>query len=274
MEQQPRDFDRIAPAPVTLGGTAIPAGTSAPRSVWPIATLGALAGIVLFVILVLPHLRSEPAPLRTTSTAAAPAPQAVVAPAAPEPRASAASAAAAAPAPPLPSGATDDARLAARGVAQELLERVRELDANLKRMSVESWAAADYANATARASAAERAYLSLDYPGARDGFRAAISLFEALLQRAEAVFSESMTRGNAALTDGHAGAAASAFRTALAIRPDDAGAWNGARRAETIDKVMALMREGDQLVHDGDMAGAAETFRKAGELDPDFIPAR
>jgi tetratricopeptide (TPR) repeat protein len=188
-------------------------------------------------------------------------------------------AAATSPAPaPAPARAADAAteaeRQAARSAAQDLLEQIRELDKNLKAIAVETWAAADYQSAAGQLAAAEHAYQSLDYPVARAGYQAALEQFEALMQKSDTVFAESMARGKQALIDGNSSAAGAAFQTALLIRPDDADARKGAERAGKIDHVMALIRTGEERAHAGELAAAAAAYQQARDLDPDSALAQ
>ena len=267
MEQQPHSFDRIAPAPVKLGNSqghdaaAVKAGARQTR--WlPLLALATLICVALSVIFILPRWqaghRESPTPVSISAADA---------------RAVAATPAAA------PNAATTDAaseedRKAARSAAQDLLEQVRELDQSLKGMGVETWAPADYRSAADQLAAGERAYQALDYPGAHAGYQAALAQYEALVQKADTVFTQSMMQGNQALLDGNGNAAGAAFQTALLIRPDDAGARKGAERAGKVDQVMDLIRTGDERTRAGELAAAVAAYQQARDLDPDSAAAQ
>ena len=263
MEQPPHSFDRIAPAAVKLGSSQGHDEAGASPTRWlPLLALATLICVALAVIFILPRWQAghkDPSASISATSANTPA-------------------VAATPAPPPPSATADTAseeeRKAARSAAQDLLEQVRELDKSLKGMGVESWAAADYRGAAELLAAGERAYQTLDYPGARAGYQAALAQFEALVQKADTVFTQSMTQGNQALLDGNGSAAGTAFHTALLIRPDDAGARKGAERAGRVDKVMELIRTGEERARGGDLAAAAAAYQQARDLDPDSVQAQ
>ncbi len=266
MEQQENNFDRIAPAAVKLGNTR-PAAADSIRTdtnriaLLPMVALAVLVCVALGVIFVLPKWQTNH---NSVPISTAPPPTA--------PNAAPASA------PTPPPAATADAaseaeRAVARSAAQDLLERVRELDRSLKEIGVETWAAADYQGAVAQLAAGDRAYQSLDYPVARAAYEAALTQLDSLMQKAGTVFSEAMARGNQALNEGNGKAAATEFQLALLIRPDDSGAKTGAARTGKIDQVMDLMGKGEELVRAGDLAAAATLYQQAADLDPDFAPA-
>jgi len=267
MEQQPHSFDRIAPAPVSLGGNektdAAPEASGARLTRWlPMLALAALGCIALAVIFILPRWQA--------GHSAVPAPI-------PAPPANSVSAPATLPSA-APVAAVDPAaeaeRIAARSAAQDLLEQLRELEKNLKDIGVETWAAADYRSAADQRAAGERAYNALDYPAAQAGYQAALAQFEALVQKAETVFAENMARGNKALQDGDGSAAGAAFQTALLIRPDDAGARKGAERAGKVDQLMGLIHAGEERARAGDLSAAAAAYQQAHDLDPDSALAQ
>lgn len=260
---EPNSFDRIAPVPIDLGaGRKAAAGTGAAgiklKRVLPMIALGALVILALAVIFLLPRLRPA---MSTPATAEAPAT-----------RTSAATATTPAATP----AATEDetARMAARSAAQALLEQVRELEANLKNIGVETWATAPFQNATTALAAGERAYQALDYSTARNAYQSAVTQMQALQQQSESVFTGAIQRGNEALENGTGATATQAFNTALLIHPDDAAARKGAARARTIDQVRELVRRGEGLAQDRDTAGAAKLYQQALDLDPEFTPAR
>jgi hypothetical protein len=259
---EPDSFDRITPVPVDLGaGAAAPSGDAhragaTLRRLYPAIVLAALVAAALAVIFLLPRLR----PAAPAAVATAPPPAAAPAPGA-------------GPATPAAPAPDDAARAALRGEAQDLLERVRELDAALNGMGVAEWGAAKYRAATEALAAGERAYQSLDYAGARTSWSVALEGMQGLVAESERVFADVLARGQTALDAGDGAAAAAAFRIALAIRPDDAAATRGAARAAHIAEVVALVRKGEAQERSGDPAAAAASYEQARKLDPDYAPA-
>lgn len=261
---EPDSFDRIAPAPIDLGAgrKVVPAAATAGfdlRRALPLLALGALVIIALGVIFLLPRVLPVPA-VATTATPAVTVPAVTT----PSPGAGGTTA-------PPPDEA---ARMAARNEAQALLEQVRELESVLKGIGVETWATAAFTNAMAAVAAGDRAYQSLDYAGARAAYQASLSQLQALQQQSAVVFADALTRGQQALDVGDGVTATDAFKLALLIHPDDAAARKGLARAGTLDQVLALVQQGDGARQSGDLAGAAQHYRQATELDADHGPAR
>lgn len=78
---------------------------------------------------------------------------------------------------------------------------------------------------------------------------------------------DSLVRGQKALTLGQKEEAKSAFEAALQKSPGSEMAMQGLKRAESIDRVYALLQQGETLEKQGQFAQAAESFQKAFALD-------
>lgn len=78
---------------------------------------------------------------------------------------------------------------------------------------------------------------------------------------------DSLLRGQKALAAGEKDEARSAFQAALEKSPGNELATKGLKRAETIDRVYALLQQGDKLEKQGQFAQAAEAYQKAFSLD-------
>jgi len=91
------------------------------------------------------------------------------------------------------------------------------------------------------------------------------------LKKAEEILANhirnSLLRGQKALTVGEKDEATQAFQAALQKSPGNEIAIQGLKRAETIDRVYALLQEGQALEHEGQYAKAAEAFQRAFALD-------
>lgn len=91
------------------------------------------------------------------------------------------------------------------------------------------------------------------------------------LKKAEQVLigfvKESLLAGQKALSQGEKEAARKAFQLALEKSPGNEVANQGLKRAENIDRVYALLQQGEKLEKAGQFAEAAESYKKAFALD-------
>ncbi|MCX6953998.1 MAG: hypothetical protein NTV51_17760 [Verrucomicrobia bacterium] len=91
------------------------------------------------------------------------------------------------------------------------------------------------------------------------------------LKKAEAVLTqiagENLLKGQQALTKGQRDAAKTAFNAALEVAPGNEIALAGLKRAENIDRVFALLLQGETLEKQARYAEAAESYQKAFALD-------
>ena len=92
------------------------------------------------------------------------------------------------------------------------------------------------------------------------------------LKKAEQALADDVRRnllaGQQALGKGDREGAAKAFRAALANAPGSEIALQGLKRSETIDRVYALVQQGENLEKQAQYPQAAESFKKAFALDP------
>lgn len=106
-------------------------------------------------------------------------------------------------------------------------------------------------------------------------FTGAKRLFDAgfeELKKAEEALAEyvkaSLLRGQQALTKGERELAKEAFEAALEKSPGSEAALQGIKRSETIDRVYALLQQGEKLEEEKRYADAAESYQRAFALDP------
>ncbi len=79
---------------------------------------------------------------------------------------------------------------------------------------------------------------------------------------------ESLLKGQQALTKGQRDTAKAAFDAALELAPGNEIAILGLKRAENIDRVYALLLQGESLEKESQFARAVESYQKAFSLDP------
>lgn len=268
-------FAQIKPLSIRLTQAAEPgqpaAGTQRrgrSRATWVgLLLLVAAAALVIFVLPGRMRPADRPAP-------AAPSSPGTASPAAPAP-ATMADAGPASASPDNASGPFRDAQQAAlRRESQDLLEQALDIQKSLQNMRVETWAGADYAAAAKLAQSGDAAYRQQDFGQSKALYEQALATLQVLQKRADQVHDDAVAQGNAALTDGHATAATQAFQTALTIRPDDADAAKGLKRAGTLDQVMALIAQGDGLLQQEKLDEARQAYTQALALDPDAGSAK
>ena len=106
-----------------------------------------------------------------------------------------------------------------------------------------------------------------DFAGAKKVFDAG----EAELKKAERTLTEhvkeSLLAGQRALANGEKEEARKAFNAALEKSPGNDVALQGLKRAENIDRVYALLQQGEKLEKEARYADAAESYKKAFALD-------
>jgi tetratricopeptide (TPR) repeat protein len=133
----------------------------------------------------------------------------------------------------------------------------------------------------ARSLAPESLDLAFEAAGAgrqllNDGnFTGAMREFQrgyAELKKAEAALAEhvrlSLVAGEKAIAQGQKEEAKKAFEAALEKSPGNEAALRGLKRAETIERVHALLIQGDRQEKEKQFAAAAESYAKAFSLDP------
>lgn len=262
-------FARIEPVRVDL---AAPESTSrkgpslrVPGQAWAwagIAVLLLLAGAVFFV---LPNW-IEPPTIEPVAVRSAPEDgRGATAPQAPASSPASSGAAGA------PWEQAQEAQL--RRESQQILEQMLQARKLLSESGVTVWAPDEFERALAFATAGDERYNARDFGAAREQYRQGLALLEELQERVDPVFEDAMARGEQALADGDAEAARAAFDLALAIDPLDRAASDGRQRADTLDQVLALVRQGDRHLQQGQLQEAGDAYRQALDLDPAFEPA-
>lgn len=161
-----------------------------------------------------------------------------------------------------------------RKETQDILSQMLEAQKVLSEKAVEIWAGDDYAMAMQYAAAGDEMYNQRDFVNSRTEYEKAQQIFSTLVDKIDIVFEDTMENGNKALADGNSGEAMEAFQLALAIDVIDRQANVGRARAESLDEVIALMKQGDDLLDEGLLDKAKEYFQQALALDNNFDTAK
>jgi len=138
--------------------------------------------------------------------------------------------------------------------AQEL-EKVKDLNPDLLNRSLTEYA-------QARQFSQNGSYLA-----ASQALRNGNDALDQLQQLLANTITGNLQRGAQALMNGEKEAAASAFRAVLERDPGNEAAVGGLKRSETIDRVYALLIQGQDLEKDGRYAEAAQAYGRAFDLD-------
>jgi eukaryotic-like serine/threonine-protein kinase len=233
-----------------------PPGTDRDRSRTSAATIRrgvTIAAIVLlllgavYVIFVLPH-----------STVV------IVAPQAPGDHPAAVEAPlAAAPAKPI-----DLARMAEFKLRAE--ERRASLDtriAALKSRAADVWGGDEWKDLQQSLTSGDDLSTKHEYEKALSSYDQVDRAINTLERRAGAVLKDKLAAGDKALNAGNSADALAAFEIALKLEPKNTVAAQGRLRAQSLDRVFALVTQGAQFEQQGDNVHAAETYRQALALD-------
>jgi tetratricopeptide (TPR) repeat protein len=162
----------------------------------------------------------------------------------------------------------------ARDEAQELVDRLVDLQQEAETQGALQWAADDYAAATTRAQEGDGLFKGQDYDGARAAYQQAEQTLESLLARAPTVLADSLKAGWAAYDTNDAAAAIPQFELALRVDPRNADAQRGLKRAQALDQVRAAMATAAAAERDGKTSEALAAYREASALDPEVTGAR
>ncbi len=149
-----------------------------------------------------------------------------------------------------------------------------ELAATLLRRQVEVediggglWAGDRYDASTNLGIAGDEAYREEKYQQAVDQYQAGIALLEEILAETEAVFSETLARGERALRSGDFETAQNAYRILTRIEPDNQSLRSAKVRADNLEQVVRLSQDAEVMERNGDLNAALEKFTAANNID-------
>jgi eukaryotic-like serine/threonine-protein kinase len=138
----------------------------------------------------------------------------------------------------------------------------------LRSRGSDSWAAPASAAALAALAAADTLIQRREYASAQTHLTALARDLVVLEAQREPAFNALLRQGESALQQGDSKTAAASFAQALAIKPSDATAQRGARRAATLDAVFAQAATAKGLEQQGRISEAAAAYHRALALDP------
>lgn len=135
------------------------------------------------------------------------------------------------------------------------------------------WAATEYQSITDALETADALFRSGDFEAALSGFLHIQGQLVELDSRQPAIFTEQLALGETALDEGEQQAALAALTIAQAIQPDNETIAQLLRRAENLDQVLALMRQGEAQERDEALDSALALYKEARALDAGWLAA-
>lgn len=143
----------------------------------------------------------------------------------------------------------------------------------LEERHAEAWAAEDFSAARLAGEEGDAIYRSQDFGTALKRYREGLALAESLIGRSGEVLATALASGEAALQAGDLEQASRQFELAAMIDSEDPGAQAGRKRAAALADVLRLIAAGAKQEQSGQLADAAENYRQATVIDPQFAPA-
>ncbi|MDJ0879617.1 MAG: hypothetical protein QNI86_13455 [Halieaceae bacterium] len=168
----------------------------------------------------------------------------------------------------------NDAQLARqRKEAQDVLEKLLEVQFKLEEHGVTQWAAEDFSAAQAQATAADELYRQQEFEAAIETYQAALEAMQAIEGRIDQVFADSLQAGQAALLSDQAEPAIAALELAILLKPDDPEALAALERARKLEPLLELLLAANAAADDDDLDGARDILKEATSLDPEHAGA-
>lgn len=135
------------------------------------------------------------------------------------------------------------------------------------------WGLDSYGNITRQADSGDTYYREGNYQGAIDAYESAIQQLQQLKSTVPLILEQNLATGAAAILEGQAEAAISAWTIASAIERDNKEFDTQLRRAENLQQVLKYMKSGEFHERELALGDALKSFRDAANLDPAWQPA-
>ena len=162
----------------------------------------------------------------------------------------------------------------ARRTAQDALAKVLTVLDALRTQRAEQWATNDFTVMTNTVAAGEKAYREQRYSAATRAYAEAAKRGVAMRARSPEIVAEYLDQGERALLSQDARAAGTAYSQALNLDPNNLDAAHGLARAESFDKVVALLAQAQGYERLHDTPNATRTYREVLKLDSQAAAAR
>lgn len=153
-----------------------------------------------------------------------------------------------------------------RGILRQQLE--------LEDTGVIFWGPTEYEEIGADLDAADDLYREKQFQSALDRYKAVSDSLSQLQSRATSELQKHTTWGDAALLEGDVEAALTSFTIAVAIDRENGDLRYKLGRAETLEEVQELVRQGEIFERNGELNDAKKAFKTASDIDGEWQPAR
>lgn len=140
-------------------------------------------------------------------------------------------------------------------------------------LNVSRWGGGDYRVLNERFAEGDGLFQRQEYGAASRTYVEAYDMLETLINSREQLVQEALQAGQDSLRDMQYSEAASRFKQALAIEPENEAAQEGLERAETGSAVQKLYQQALGLEQSDRLEEAAAQLRQALELDEGYDPA-
>ena len=157
---------------------------------------------------------------------------------------------------------------------EELTRDILRQQLDLEDIGVIFWARNDYEQVDADLDAADNLYREKQFQLALDQYKAVSTSLNQLKSRAISELETNTALGDEALIAGDAEAALTSFTIATSIDRESESLQKKLVRAETLDQVQDLVRQGEVFERNEEFDLARDTFKNATNLDEEWKPAR
>ena len=247
---EPTPFE-AAPPPQQSTQASPPAG--APK--WILPALGGLVVLALLVIFWLPEQVASPGEAQKQI------PETVDSPAATPSKAGAKKA-------PAEASPWSDAQAAKlRKEAQDILQKLLELQFALEEQGAKQWAAEAHTAAAEAATAGDELYRQREYTAAKERYGESLQAFQGIADSAPVIVDEQLQLARLGIEAGTPEPVAEALALAQLIEPENAELAALKQRAANLAALMALMTEAASAESSGDLALAEQKLQQATALD-------
>lgn len=181
---------------------------------------------------------------------------------------------AAAPAPPQEPALTEEELAALEMQAETLLGELLPQQVRLQELSAEKWGGEAWQRYDEAYRLGDSAYLAKEFQDAVPHYQEALDIGEQLIERSAEIVKSALATGEQALEAGDSALAVEQFDIVLGIDAEHPEATKGRERAERLPDVLELVGRGDELARERQYADAAEAFRQALAIDPQWPAAK
>lgn len=156
-----------------------------------------------------------------------------------------------------------------KNLAREILKKQIQLEDT----GVFLWADETFAALTGKLDDADELYRIAEYDAALSSYEEIAAGLDELIKRGAEELATQLALGDQALIDGDFDTAIRAFTIANAIKRNDESIGQRLERAENLETVISLMREGEMEERNGDFDRALKKYQEAASLDGEWQDA-